>query len=189
MNKPPNLKLIVTGAVLLLCLPAFALTGGLLSYYLPRQYYSKTALEIHSNQADFSRAFQVAAAPYLEAVTMRQVQPDLIEIGVWDTDAQRAADRANSIATKIQRVLASAPPAEGATSVDSGARIEAMLRPPAVKVMERAEPALEPGRPRVGLIMLFVAGGGAILTVLGVILMIIGFVSGRDFGSASPRAA
>lgn len=176
MTKNLHTILMAVGAALLLCLPAFAVLAGIYAYSVPRQYYSKATLESRSTEPTaFLRALSAAAQPYRSSAEVREIRnTKLYEIGVYDTDPQQAAERANVIADTVQEKLKD----------DSIANA-----PPAVTIWERAEPSAHAARPNFPRIIVLGMAAGLLPALFGAVLLVIGFVTRANNPENPPQVA
>jgi hypothetical protein len=217
MSKTGNSVLVGIGIAFLLCVPAFIIGVGLISYYLPREYFSKATIEV---RPDFPAAFtwrtarqqprwqpdakslelrvmstaQQAAGPDIKSMELRQLRGrDLFEIGFYDRDPERAADRANEVALAVEQAfLKEVPkptPIPGQSQADRvAAEMNYDMQTMVCHMWEKAEPALAPSRPNVSFIMFAGIGGAVFFAGAGSILIMIGMAgrADRDLSEARP---
>ena len=149
-------KTIAAGIGLLLCLPLFVIAAGVWSYTMPKFYFSDAFVEVDDTPIqDLNTAFH-QVAPESSDVRLEKVQnTDLVVVHVRDSDAQKAADRANAIASglqeRLQKQVAQMP-----------------------QIAMRAEPGTIAMRPRVLLNMLVGGVLGLFAALAGIIVIILG---------------
>lgn len=145
------------GIVLILLLPLFVVAAGLYSSLAPRWYFSEAIIEPGQiSFQDLNQAFQ-EAAPNTSGVELQKIEnTDLVQIRVRDQNAQRAADKANSIASALEQKLQERAPAF-----------------PRIKLP--ASPGAFPAaRPVVWATMLLAGVAGLFPATIGLILVILG---------------
>jgi hypothetical protein len=149
-------KKIAVGIGLLLCLPLFVVAAGVLSYTMPKFYFSDAFIEVGETPIQDLNATFDRVAPKSSDVRLEKVQnTDLVVVHVRDSDAQRAADRANAIASALQ---------DGLQKQVTGM--------PRIKMP--AEPGTIAMRPRVLLNMLVGGVLGLFAALVGLILIVLG---------------
>lgn len=188
MPKKFHSKLIIIGSILLICLPIFAAVAGLFAFLLPRQYYAHTTIEYKgSNPPIFSKVLKEVPQSYRKEIVISKVRnTDLYQIGVYDSDPQQAAIRANKITLDFQNQVlgekwsATVPQNTNATT-------QAQVPMPSVNIWEKAETPAYPTRPHVGFILFLGMGPGLLLALVGLILLVIGFIM-RASSAQNPPA-
>jgi len=198
-------KFTVIGIALLLCVPTFALIGGGVAYFSPRQYFSKCTVEYRGlNPAEFEQAFLTAAGPDHKAASLKEVRnTGLYEIGIYDADPQQAANKANTIAVTLQnKFKPAAPPtapklpgnatiAEREAAALSNAEVQMKFQIDGlpVRIWEKAEPATEPARPNVPLMLFIAITAGLVFAAFGAIFLIVGLITRADNAPPLPKTA
>lgn len=160
MTKSTKTKLIVSGVILLLCLPASVIVAGIYAYSAPRWYFSSVFVEfVPAYSADLRKAFEAASQQLGESVALNEVRnTDLFQITVHDTNPQEATDRANAFVASFQTKLEQSNVGR-------------------MSVKQLAEPASYPARPNVLMMILAGAGIGSIAAALGLSLLLIGLLN------------
>ena len=157
-----NKKLLIPGVILVLCLPLFLIAAGVTSYLLPRQYYSRVRIEYKGSEGQLTEAFQAARQSVKNEVTLQPVRnTSLHDIGVYDLNPLQAANLANSIGIALGKTFN-----RDETSDQQSFRI-----------WEKAEVALAPARPNVGVFMLIATAAGMLFALSGGVLIIVALVT------------
>ena len=173
---------VFAGIFLILGIVLFPLAAGHTVYQMPQYYFSKATVEFKSKDSSGRPGKQVGQ-PFDPAVAQRAVeavmaplgagaealpirQTDLYELRVWDQDPMQAAVKANMAAITLQQ-----------------------QNPIRVKLWEKAEPALAPGRPQVMPYLAAGLGVGLLSFVVGVMVLCTGARPGETGDGRMPQAS
>jgi uncharacterized protein involved in exopolysaccharide biosynthesis len=198
MNNKSHAKswLIFGGLALILCLPLLTLAAGIYAYFLPRQFYSQTTLEVRTaDPTDFLQTLQgIEAANNISAEVHAVRGTDLFAIGVYDTNPAHAAEQANVLAFEVLSKFAAVADADRHADADRQAAvagtgsIQGQRHELPMHVFAPAVPALAPARPNVFRIMLLGVGAGSIFAGFGSFLLIMRLARRRGDSQGLPQA-
>lgn len=162
-------KSILTGIALILCLPVLILAGSLYCYLAPKSYQSAAMVGTEASESDVAlkgnsemnavdTAFRkVASQEGVPAQIQNVKNTSLHQITVTDAQPQIAANRANAITVKLIEELKRSSPTK-------------------MKVWAKAEPATAPSGPNIVSVTLLAGGLGALLALVGVVILVVTFL-------------
>ena len=162
-------KIILIGIALILCLPVLILAGSIYCYLMPKSYQSAAVVGTETPESDVvlrgagemnavETAFRKVALQEGPSAQIQHIRNTLLhQIIVTDHNPKVAADRANALATKLMEEFKRTSPSK-------------------IKMWARAEPATAPGAPNIIAVQVLACGIGAILALVGVVILIVTFL-------------